>query len=139
MAASSAYDCSRYTSNAFQAVPVYNASATTIYAGTLVMANSSGKALPATPTASVTFLGVARKTVEQPASGSLTVDVGQGVFSFENSASAALTAAYVGKPAYCEDDMTVKNAAGTNGFAVGIFLGFDPTTGKCIVDTTRRA
>lgn len=136
-AATDAFDSKQYTGSSFPRVPVKDA--TTVYKGTLIMADSNGKALPAVPAANVTFLGVGRQTVVNPSGGSLKVDVDQGVFGgFGNSASAALTAAYIGKPAYCEDDNTVKNAAGTNGFAVGIFLGFDED-GKCIIDTTRRA
>ena len=136
-AANDAFDSQPYTGNSFSQVPVKDA--TTVYKGTLIMADSNGKALPATPTASVTFLGVADESVVNPSGGSEKVNIRQGVFGgFNNSGSAALTAAYVGKPAYCEDDNTVKNAAGTNGFAVGIFLGFDADS-KCIIDTTRRA
>lgn len=136
-AATTAFDSKQYTGNDFPQVPLV--SATTVYGGTLVMLNASGLALPAVPTASVTFAGVAEKTVVNGSGGSEKLNIQQGVFGgFNNSGSAALTAAYVGKPAYCEDDNTVKNAAGTNGFAVGIFLGFDEDS-KCTIDTNRRA
>jgi len=103
------------------------------------MLDATGKALPAVPTASVTFAGIASETVVNPTGGAEKVDILQGVFGgFNNSGAAALTAAHVGKQAFCEDDNTVKNVIGTNGFAVGIFLGFD-ANGLCIIDTNRRA
>lgn len=136
-ASTEAFDSNVYPTNSFPGVPVKDA--TTVNQGTLAMLDSNGKALPAVPTASVTFAGVFAETVVNPSGGTQKVNIRQGVFGgFNNSASAALTLAYVNKPAYCEDDNTVKNAAGTNGFAVGIFLGFDDN-GKCIIDTNRRA
>lgn len=136
MSASAPYDTKRYTARNFSQVPVYNTAATTIYAGTLVMLTALGYAMPAAPAASVVFLGVAADTVECAASADELINLEQGVFTFENSATNPLGATHIGRPAFCEDDMTVANKAGTNGFAVGVFLGLD-ADGKCIVDTQR--
>src|SRR5690349_20784250 len=112
-AATDAFDSKRYTANNLSQVLLKSSVATTVFLGTFVMLDSSGKALPAAPTAGCTFGG------------------------WNNSSTSALVDADVGQQAYIEDDNTVKRLAGTNGMAAGRFLGFDENS-KCIIDTNDR-
>lgn len=137
-AATDAFDSKRYTANNLSQVLLKSSVATTVFLGTFVMLDSSGKALPAAPTAGCTFGGIATETVANALNGTEKVNLENGVFGgWNNSGTSPLVAADVGQQAYCEDDNTVKRVAGTNGFAVGRFLGFDENS-KCIIDTNDR-
>lgn len=96
------------------------AAATTIYAGALVAADATGKAVPATKAADLTALGCA----EHNASAGERVTVRRGVFLWDNSGTDAVTDALIGKLCYMEDDCTVA-ATATGSSAAGTVLGFE--------------
>jgi len=81
-----------------------------IYAGSLVMKNAAGYAVPGSEAAGCLGLGRANETVDNTAgqNGDLTVDVDKGVFRFKNSADADLiTIADRGNDCFIVDDETV--------------------------------
>jgi hypothetical protein len=87
---------------------------TTIYQGALVMMDTSGYARPGAATAGCFGVGRARSNgglgswANTGSDGDETVDVDEGVFGFDNSASAdEITSAHVGAVAYIVDDETV--------------------------------
>lgn len=108
-------------------VPV--AANTVIYAGSLVMADSSGYAVPGADTAGAKFLGVAMEYVKNNpgANGAKTVRVRQrGVFDFKAS---SITQAMLGDMMYLVDDETFDDAAGpTNDIPCGKLVKFVSTT-----------
>ncbi len=92
----------------------------TIYAGALVAADSTGKAVPATKAADLTAIGCA----EHNAAAGERVTVRRGALLWANSSTDAVTAALIGKPCYMADDCTVA-ATATGSSAAGTVLGFE--------------
>lgn len=88
------------------------AASTTIYGGSLVMANASGYAVPGADTASCKFLGVAQeRVVNAGANGAKTVSVRRtGVHYF---AASGMAITNVGDDVYLVDDQTVGLVATT--------------------------
>lgn len=82
------------------------AAAVLIYAGALVMMDSSGNAKPATAAAGLVAIGVADAYVDNSAgaAGDVYVTVRTGIWSFKQS---GITAADTGKICYAVDDQTV--------------------------------
>ena len=90
-------------------IPV--ATATQIYAGSLVMANSGGFAVPGADTSGCNFLGVAQENVNNPSGGALTVRVRRvGVCRFP---ATSITQAMLGTIMELVDDQTFDDSAGT--------------------------
>ncbi len=91
------------------------ATATTIYAGSLVMANAAGFAVPGATATGQFVLGVAiLKVVNAGAKGAIEVGVEEGDFEFENSAAGdAIATANIGDTVYIVDDNTVALTDGT--------------------------
>ena len=113
------------------------ASGSTIVSGNLVALNAEGKAVPAADTAGLRVIGVA----EYARDG--MVEVGDGVFSFANDTTHALTRADRGKVAYVKDKDTVAST-GTNLIPAGIvvdvyesevYLDVSPTAVKAATDS----
>ncbi len=96
------------------------AAGVTIYAGALVAADATGKAIPATKAESITAIGCA----EENAAAGERVTVRRGAFLWDNSSTDAVTAALLGKSCYMEDDCTVA-ATATGSSAAGTVLGFE--------------
>jgi len=103
------------------------ASGSTIVSGNLVALNAEGKAVPAADTAGLRVIGVA----EYARDG--MVEVGDGVFSFANDTTHALTRADRGKVAYVKDKDTVAST-GTNLIPAGIVV--DVHGGEVYLDVT---
>lgn len=89
--------------------------ATTIYQGGLVAADSTGYAVPAATSTTHYVLGVAQESVANAgASGTLNVTVQTGVFKFVNSAGGdAITITEIGHVVFVVDDQTVAKTDGT--------------------------
>jgi hypothetical protein len=95
----------------------------TIYAGGLVMVNSSGTAEPAAASASnAGVVGVAQTTVTAAASGSYYITVTSGVLC--KFAGTTLGQDDVGDVVYAEDDQTVDETAGSNEPVAGVLLQY---------------
>lgn len=112
---------------------------TVIYAGTLVAADSSGRAVPAADTASLTVLGVAVETVDNSAGtdGAKSVLVKQGVFTgFANDDTNPVTAAKLGQSVFVKDDNTLA-ATTTNSVKAGTLLAIE-SDGTIRLDTRAR-
>jgi hypothetical protein len=96
------------------------AATTKIFAGTLVALNSSGLAVPAADTAGLRVVGRAEATVHNTGSaGDLNVDVKEGVFLYNNSATDAVDANDRGKICFVEDDNTVDETGATHRVVAG--------------------
>ena len=91
------------------------ASGSTIVSGNLVALNAEGKAVPAADTAGLRVIGIAEFARDG------MVEVGDGVFSFANDTTHALTRADRGKVAYVKDKDTVAST-GTNLIPAGIVV-----------------
>ena len=110
------------------------ASGSTVFAGGIAAQNSSGKAVPASDTASLTVLGRAEGTA---AAGNKVV-IRTGVFLFDNGTSSEeLTAADIGAAAFVVDDHTVGKVGGTNHIPAGIVI--DVTADGVAVEITPEA
>lgn len=86
------------------------AASTRIYAGGMTALNSSGYAVPAAATATLTVVGRAEEQVDNStgAAGDLDIAVKHGVFRYQNSTSTDLiTRAEIGDTCYVVDDETV--------------------------------
>lgn len=93
------------------------ATAVLIYAGALVVVNSSGYAKPGVTGTSLRAVGVAEGYVDNSSGGNGDVDVlvRPGIFGFKNSAGGdEITAADIGATAYIVDDQTVAKTSDTN-------------------------
>ena len=102
----------------------YKVAASKIYAGGLVVLNSSGYAEAATTATGKVAIGRANETVDNSAgsAGDLSIEVEEGIFRFDNSASSdAITIAEIGDACYIVDDETV---AKTSGSATRSIAGF---------------
>lgn len=106
------------------------ASGSTIVSGNLVALNAEGKAVPAADTAGLRVIGVA----EYARDG--MVEVEDGVFSFVNDTTHALTRADRGKVAYVKDKDTVAST-GTNLIPAGIVV--DVHGGEVYLDVSPAA
>lgn len=96
---------------------------TTIYAGTIVALNSSGNAVPAADTAGLRVIGRCQATVINGAvAGANRVEVKEGIFLFNNSATDAVDADDRGKLCFIEDDNTVSEAGSTHRVLAGRVL-----------------
>jgi hypothetical protein len=92
------------------------AAATVIYAGSLVVLDASGDAVPASTATGLIVRGIAQEHVDNGAgaAGDLRVETRRGVFRLANSAAADLiTRAEIGDTAYIVDDQTVAKTDGT--------------------------
>lgn len=105
------------------------AAATRIYAGTIVVANAAGYAVPGSTATGLAYLGRAEEAVDNSAGvdGGQVVTVRRGqAFKFANSGTDAVTQASFGRLAYIVDDQTVAATSGTNTrSAAGIVVGID--------------
>ncbi len=105
-------------------VPV--ATATTIYAGSIVVSNASGYAAPGSTATGLAFLGRAEESVINAganAAKSINVRAHQ-MFYWANSATDAVVQADLGRTCYIEDDQTVCHTA-TDKSAIGVVKGLD--------------
>lgn len=99
-----------------------------IEAGQMVALNAAGNAVPASDAANLRVIGRAEEDVDNTggAAGDLTVLVKRGIFRWDNSATAAVTDALIGLPAYVEDATTVAAASGpTNDIEAGLVIRID--------------
>lgn len=99
---------------------------TTIYGGALVATDSSGNAVPASAVAAQIVWGRCERQVTNSGSaGSVTVQVRQGVFFFNNSTISAVAASNVGQACYAENDnvISLTSQGGTLPFA-GTIVSF---------------
>jgi hypothetical protein len=116
------------------------AAATEIFAGALVVLDSSGNCEPGTTATGKIAAGRAKEHVNNTgAAGALQVEVDSGCFQFENSAGAdEITKAEIGDVCYIVDDQTVAKTDGTGtrsraGYirdvdADGVFVDVAPPT-----------
>lgn len=94
------------------------AASTKIWAGALVVLNTSGYAENATAAASKTAVGVCRETVDNTgANGAKEVKVSKGIFKFANKAGDLLALANTEGTAYIEDNDTVRATSGSTSAA----------------------
>lgn len=105
-------------------VPV--ATGVTIFAGSLVVANSSGFAAPGSVATTHTYLGRAEEKVVNPgANGAVSVLVRRKkAFKWANKAGDLVTQALLGKSCYIEDDQTVRLTA-TGASVAGIVIAVE--------------
>lgn len=93
---------------------------TTIYAGGMVMLNSSGLAVPAVAAAANQgVVGIATSTVTSPASGDTYIVVQEGTFKL---AATSIADTSVGLLVYASDDQTVDETQGVNEPRVGFLV-----------------
>ena len=93
------------------------AAGNTVYAGSLVAQNASGKAVPAADAANLVVLGRAENT----AAAGETVRVRTGLFVYDSGTSGeAITVTAIGATCYALDDHTVGLAGGTNTVKAGV-------------------
>ncbi|MEG1609931.1 MAG: hypothetical protein RR317_01970 [Bilophila sp.] len=93
--------------------------ASTVYAGSMVCLNSSGKLVPASITAGLSpVVGVAQR---QGKSGEKVL-VRRGVHAFDAASADAPTLASIGTACYAADDCTVQKTTATNAPMAGIVL-----------------
>lgn len=113
-------------------VPVKVAASTTIFAGGIVMANSSGFAVPGSTAADLTYIGRADETVVNSGSaGDKSILVRRGdAFKWKNSGSDPVDQSCLFKTCYVVDDETVAKTAAVvesnpTRSAAGIVVGID--------------
>ena len=92
------------------------AGGSTVYAGGITAVNSSGKAVPATSSGTITVVGRAENT----ASGGETVKTRSGMFLYSPVSSGAITLNDLNKPCYVLDDQTVTLTGGTAAIVAGV-------------------
>jgi hypothetical protein len=91
------------------------AAATKIFAGTIVVLNAAGNAVPGLTALNLVVRGRARELADNSAgaAGDINVDSESGVFRFGNSAAGdAITRAEIGDDCYIVDDQTVAKTDG---------------------------
>lgn len=98
---------------------------TTIYKGSLVILDANGLAIPATPTASTQFAGVALDGATSAASGSTYIRVARNGRHLLTTASMAQS--NVGDTMYAADSGTV-GATASNAHKVGVITEFVSAT-----------
>ena len=89
---------------------------TVIYAGSLVVLNAAGDAVPASTATGLVVRGVAQEQVSNNpgVAGAQRIETRRGVFRLGNSASAdEITRAEIGDTCYIVDDQTVAKTDGT--------------------------
>jgi stage V sporulation protein SpoVS len=109
-------------------IPVPVATATTIYAGSLVAANATGFAVPGAVATTLTYLGRAEEqVVNAGANGAKTVLVRRKqAFKWLNHGADLVVQADLGKTCYIVDDQTVaKTTGGATRSAAGRVIGID--------------
>lgn len=106
------------------------ASGSTVVSGNLVALNTEGKAVPAADTAGLRVIGVAEHVHNGMA------EVVDGIFSFANDSTHALTRSDRGKVVYVKDKDTVAST-GTNLIPAGIVV--DVCSDEVFVDVTPAA
>lgn len=92
------------------------AASSVIESGNLVALNASGKAVPASDSASIAVIGVADRVMDG------FVEVIDGVFSFANDTADPLTRAERGKSAFVKSASTVNKTGGTNKIPAGVVV-----------------
>lgn len=86
-----------------------------IFAGAILMRNSSGHLIEGATATGSTGVGRAEAQVSSTTAGVTDIEYKPGVFRYENSASTdAITAAEIGTVCYIVDDQTVAKTSGTN-------------------------
>jgi len=108
--------------------PVPMAANAVIYAGALVVANSSGYAAPGSVATTHTYLGRSEQSISNDggANGDKEILVSRGPFKWKNSGSDPVTQASFGKVCYIVDDETVAATDGTATRSVaGVVTGID--------------
>ena len=98
---------------------------TAIHAGSMVMLDADGLAVPATKAADHVPVGRAEHPARSDASGDTYVECRQGVFRWDNLSTDSLAIAEIGDEVYVEDDRTVRKATDANGVAVGVLVDLD--------------
>lgn len=96
-----------------------------IYAGAIVVLDSSGWAKPAVTATGLVAVGRASAQADNTLgqSGDINVAVDEGVFEYANSASGdAITKAEIGDTCYLVDDLTVAKTSGTNTRSIAGFI-----------------
>jgi hypothetical protein len=111
--------------------PLVVATAVTIYNGTLVAKDKTGKGRPAADAAGYVVYGIASHQAVQADGDDITVV--RGYAKLDNSGTDPLAAADIGHWCYVEDDSTVRKKPGTYGRRAGIFLGLDADDDQAIV------
>lgn len=117
-----------------------------IFQGALIQVNpATGYAYPAgtANTADThTYVTVGRayaevdNTIVGHTAGGLHVEIAEGAFLWDNSGTDALTAALLFTACFAADDHTVAHTSNSNVLAkAGVFLGIDPVSSQCIVQT----
>jgi hypothetical protein len=103
----------------------------TIYAGSIVAVNSSGKAVPASDTAGLLVAGRS----ESSKSAGEKVKCKSGVFILANSTGNPLADKdHLNNLCYIEDDQTAGSAGGSNNIKAGVFRGVDPDGAGIMVE-----
>jgi len=103
-----------------------------IYKGATLCWNATGYLVPAAPTLGFTFAGIAQEKVDNSAgaAGALECKYLTGVsVKMVNSAVSAIAQAHMGKPAYVEDDQTIRSAPGSSGVIAGVIERIDADAG----------
>lgn len=99
---------------------------TTIYAGSMVMLDASGLAVPATKAASHVPVGRAEHAAKSGAAGDVHVECRQGVFRWNHDVTGKdIRAQEIGDKVYVEDDETVRRDQDSNGVVVGRAVALD--------------
>ena len=92
------------------------AASSVIESGNLVALDASGKAVPASDSASITVIGAAACATDG------FVEVTDGVFSFANDTADPLTRADRGKTAFVKNASTVDKTGGTGRIPAGVVV-----------------
>lgn len=104
---------------------------TKIFGGSLVCLDASGWAVPGSTATGLIARGVALKQADNSsgANGAINAETEQGIFPFENSASAdEITRAEIGDLCYIVDDQTVAKTDGSSSRSVaGRIVDLDTT------------
>ncbi len=112
-----------------QQIPVPLAASVEIFAGSLVMVNDEGYAVPGQVSPSFRVLGRAENHVDNRdgQDGDLSVNVRRGKsFKWKNHSGDAVTQASLGSPCFVLDDETVAGThAGNTRAVAGIVLGIE--------------
>jgi hypothetical protein len=124
-----ALDADRNTARMEGDLRVGGAAAALIYAGALVMRNSSGYVTKGATATGAVGCGRAEERVDNSggSAGDLNVRFRPGIFRWANSTSTdAITITEIGKPCYVVDDQTVAktDSSGTRSIA-GFVVGLD--------------
>lgn len=96
------------------------AASKTIFAGSLVARDGSGRATPGAAATTIRGVGRAAEQVTcGSTAGAVSVKIEKGIFRWENSASAdAIAAADIGADCYIVDDQTVAKTNGSSSRSV---------------------